>query len=124
MHLNGMIRYDIKLFLLSILVAIVLATLALWIKFGLNSWQTRSNTGVTIASSVVMGLAVSGMHYTAMAATYFIRGDDTMISPSGISPAYLASIVLVATCLIIVITLVATYFRKATTVYLFGDLTS
>ena len=112
MHLNGMIRYDIKLFALSILVAIVLATLALWIKFGLKSWQTRRNTEVMITSSVVMGLAVSGMHYTAMAAAYFIHGEDNTNTTAGMSPTYLASIVLVATCLIIVITLVATYFQK------------
>ena len=111
MHLNGMIRYDIRLFSLSILVAIALATLALWIKFGLKSWKARWNIGVTIASAVVMGLAVSGTHYTAMAAAYFIR-DDATNAASGISPSYLASIVLVATCLVIVTTLVATFFRK------------
>ena len=101
MNLNGMIRYDIKLFSLSILVAIVLATLALWIKFGLKSFQNRWDAGVTIASAVIMGLAVSGMHYTAMAAAYFIRGDEATITTTGISPAYLASIVLAATCLLI-----------------------
>lgn len=67
MRLNGLIRYDIRLFSLSILVAIALATLALWIKFRLQSWQARWNTWVMIASAAVMGLAVSGMHYTAMA---------------------------------------------------------
>ena len=112
MQLNGMIRYDIKLFSLSILIAVALTTLALWIKFGLKSWQTRWNNGVTIASAVVMGLAVSGMHYTAMAAAYFIRGGDTSIVTSGTSPAYLASIVLVATSLIIVVTIVTTYFSQ------------
>ena len=111
MHLNGMIRYDVKLFSLSILVAIMLATLALWIKFGLKTWQIRWSTAVTIASAVVMGLAVSGMHYTAMAAAYFIQDGDATNALSGISPALLASIVLAATCLIIVITLVATFSR-------------
>ena len=112
MRLNGMIRYDIKLFILSILVAIILATLALWIKFGLQSLQTRWNTGVTIASAVVMGLAVAGMHYTAMASAYFIRGGDTTLAASGISPTFLAVIVLATTCLIIVVTIVAIYGVK------------
>jgi len=112
MRLNGLIRYDIKLFSLSILVAIVLATLALWIKFRLQSWQARWNSGVTVASAVVMGLAVSGMHYTAMAAAYFIRDGDTATVTSGISPTFLAAIVLAATCLIIVVTIVATYVGK------------
>jgi len=111
MRLNGLIRYDIKLFSLSILVAIALATLALWIKFRLQSWQARWDSGVTVASAVVMGLAVSGMHYTAMAAAYFIRDGDAALAV-GISPTFLAAIVLAATCLIIVVTIVATYVGK------------
>ena len=109
MRLDGLIRYDSKLFVLSILVAIALATLALWIKFRLHAWSIRWNTWVTVASAVVMGLAVSGMHYTAMAAAYFIRDGDNTIASSGISPTFLASIVLIATSLIVVMTIVATY---------------
>jgi PAS domain S-box-containing protein len=112
MRLNGLIRYDIKLFSLSILVAIALATLALWIKFRLQLWQARWNAWATIAGAVVMGLAVSGMHYTAMAAAYFVRDGDTNVVASGISPTFLAAIVLAATCLIIVVTIVATYVGK------------
>ncbi len=112
MHLNGMIRYDIKLFMLSILVAVALSTLALWIKFGLQFWKSSRNTAVSIISATVMGLAVSGMHYTAMAAAYFIRDGDTTIATSGIAPTFLAALVLAATSLIIVVTIVATYVEK------------
>jgi NO-binding membrane sensor protein with MHYT domain len=111
MRLNGLIRYDIKLFILSILIALVLATFALWIKFRLKTLQIRWSGGVTLISAVVMGLAVSGMHYTAMASAYFIRGGDAAAS-SGIAPTFLAAIVLVVTSLIIVVTLVAVYFSK------------
>ena len=117
MHYSGMaairvdalIRYDVKLFLLSILVAIVLATFALWIKFRLLSLPSRWNAWATIASAVVMGLAISGMHYTAMAAAYFIRDGDSTVIASGITPTFLASIVLAATSLIVVMVMVATY---------------
>ena len=112
MRLNGLIRYDIKLFSLSILVAIVLATLALWIRFRLQSLPARWNAMVSIVSAVVMGLAVSGMHYTAMAAAYFIRDDGSSIIDSGISPTFLAAIVLASTGVIIVVTIVATYVGK------------
>ncbi|MDP1897201.1 MAG: MHYT domain-containing protein, partial [Sulfurimicrobium sp.] len=111
MSLNGLIRYDAKLFLLSILVAIALATFALWIKFRLQLLRSRWNMGVTIASAVVMGLAVSGMHYIAMLAAYFIREGDITIEP-GISPTFLAAIVLTATSLIVVVTIVATYVGR------------
>ncbi len=112
MRLNGLIRYDVKLFLLSILVAVALATLALWIKFRLQSWQSRWNKWVTMSSAVVMGLAVSGMHYTAMAAAYFIRNGDSTLVTSGISPTFLSIIVLSATSLTVVVTIVATYVGK------------
>jgi len=113
MRLNGLIRYDITLFLLSIVVAIALATLALWIKFRLQSLQAGRNTGGLIASAVVMGLAVSGMHYTAMAAAYFIRNGDTTLVVSGMAPAFLSAIVLLVTSLIVVMTIVSLYIGKA-----------
>ena len=112
MRLDGLIRYDTRLFLLSILVAIVLATLALWIKFHLQSLPTRWNKWATIASAVMMGLAVSGMHYTAMAAAYFVRDGDATLTPVGIAPAFLAAIVLAATCLIVSVTIIATFIGK------------
>ena len=109
MRLDGLIRYDTRLFLTSFLVAIALATLALSIKFRLQRWPSRWSRWATGASAVVMGLAVSGMHYTAMAATYFIRQDDFAAVTAGMTPTFLASIVLVATSLIVVVTIVATY---------------
>ena len=107
MRLSGVIRYDAKLFLLSILVAVVLATAALWIKFRLQAIHARGTSWVTFGSAGVLGLAVSGMHYTAMLAAYFVRNDSPAVS--GIAPAFLAFIVLTVTGLIVVVTIVATY---------------
>lgn len=112
MRLDGFIRYDLKLFVLSVLVAVALATLALWIKFRLQSWQARWQAWVPVVSAVVMGMAVSGMHYTAMAAAYFVRDGETSVVDSHLGPTFLASIVLVATGVIIVVTIVATYVSK------------
>jgi diguanylate cyclase (GGDEF)-like protein/PAS domain S-box-containing protein len=112
MRFNGLIRYDIRLFTLSILVAIVLATFALWIKFRLQAEQSRLKNWATPASAMMMGLAVSGMHYTAMAAAYFIRGDGPNVLNVGISPTFLAAIVLASTSLIITLTIVATYIGR------------
>jgi hypothetical protein len=81
MHYTGMaamrmapvLRYDPATFGLSLLVAVVLAILALWVRFGLRrsnlqwSAQTRS-----VVSAIVMGLAIAGMHYTGMAAARFV----------------------------------------------------
>jgi len=54
--------YSPPLFLLSVLIAIVAGTAALWI----GRWVR--GTGATAAAALVMGVAVSGMHYTGVAA--------------------------------------------------------
>ena len=112
MRLEGLIRYDFPLFGLSILVAVALATLAIWIKFRLQLWDERWRNWIPVLCATVMGLAVSGMHYTAMAAAYFIREDDMGIVDSHLGATFLASIVLAAAGVIIVVTLVATYVAR------------
>ncbi|MFD2270560.1 MHYT domain-containing protein [Undibacterium arcticum] len=112
MRFDGLIRYDLKLLLLSIVVAVCLATLALWMKFRLLSWHSRWNPRLPVVSAAALGLAVAGMHYTAMAAAYFIRDGDGTVVDSQIGPTFLAAIILAATSVIIVITIVATYVSK------------
>ena len=112
MHLNGELRYDLKRILLSSLVAIILAMLALWIKYGVKSWQWPSTKALTIVSAIVMGLAVSSMHYTAMRATYFVQNDAISVDNSSISSTLLAAIILAASCLMIVSTLLTLYFKQ------------
>jgi NO-binding membrane sensor protein with MHYT domain len=62
MRMSAQMTYDPRLFLLSVLIAIVAATAAfcaaLWLR-GLRS---------TLAAAAIMAVAVSGMHYTGMAA--------------------------------------------------------
>jgi PAS domain S-box-containing protein len=80
MHYAGMsgmrmgleLRYDPLMFSLSIVVAVVLATLALWIRFGLSSVHRLSESRRLLIAAVVMGCAVTGMHYTAMEAARFV----------------------------------------------------
>jgi diguanylate cyclase (GGDEF)-like protein/PAS domain S-box-containing protein len=112
LQLDGLIRYDLKLFLLSILVAVALATLAIWLRFRLQSWRLNRQFVVPVVSAIVMGLAVSGMHYTAMAAAYFISDGDKSIVDSQITPTFLASMVLIVTGALIVMTIVASYVAK------------
>jgi PAS domain S-box-containing protein len=79
MHYTGMaamqmsldLRYDPFMFGLSIVVAVVLATLALWIRFGLRTLRLP-DWMLTAFSAGVMGCAIAGMHYTGMAAARFV----------------------------------------------------
>jgi NO-binding membrane sensor protein with MHYT domain len=79
MSMQGdVVRYNVPLVAVSVLIAIVAGTAALWA--GLRVRGIRS----TIAASLVMGVAVSGMHYTGMAAMHVYAGTGAM-SMSGVS---------------------------------------
>ena len=110
MQINGLIQYNPALFVLSLVVAVALAYLALWIKTWLQKKSGYSTFWITVASAVVLGLAVSGMHYTAMLSAYFVR-DDASLVDAGIEPAFLAMIVLTVSGLIILATIVSTYLE-------------
>ena len=73
MRMSLSLRYDPFMFGLSIVVAVVLATLALWVRFGLRSFGARlDESRLLLISATVMGCAIAGMHYTGMAAARFI----------------------------------------------------
>jgi len=70
MRLPAMHHYDLPLVILSVLVAIVMSLVALWLSFHLRdhaktSWPQKG------ASAFVMGAGVAAMHYTGMAAATF-----------------------------------------------------
>jgi NO-binding membrane sensor protein with MHYT domain len=76
MHYLGMgairgcgLDYDLILVAASVAIAIVASIAALWFAFYKRSIVT------TLAGGVVQGLAIASMHYTAMAATYFVPAD-------------------------------------------------
>ncbi|HEY0586669.1 MAG TPA: MHYT domain-containing protein [Pseudoduganella sp.] len=109
MHYTGMaamrsalqLRYDPWMFALSIVVAIALATLALWVRFGLQGLRGRlGETGTVAMAGAIMGCAISGMHYTGMAAARFV-GRVPLDPASGIANAgFLALAVTLTTALL------------------------
>jgi diguanylate cyclase (GGDEF)-like protein/PAS domain S-box-containing protein len=112
LQIEGLIRYDFVLFGLSLLVAVALSALAIWLKFHLHALATPIRNWASVISASVLGLSVSGMHYTAMAAAYFLREADTSIADNDISITFLASTVVAATGLIILVTIVASYLAR------------
>lgn len=68
MRMHATAQYAAGAFALSLAIGMVLAILALWIRFGLaGSGKTLSRTGKILAT-LVMGSAIAGMHYTAVLA--------------------------------------------------------
>jgi NO-binding membrane sensor protein with MHYT domain len=82
MHYVGMAAMEMKasesykpsLFALSIVIAVVAATAALWAALRLRGyWHT-------VIAALIMGVAVSGMHYTGMAALLVHSADGRTVS--------------------------------------------
>jgi diguanylate cyclase (GGDEF)-like protein/PAS domain S-box-containing protein len=93
MRLEGFVRYDPTLFVLSIIVAIALSYLALSVKNWVVCLESRCNMLV----AAIMGGAISGMHYTAMSSAYFVRGDAGALPPSLFTTNALSILVSVTT---------------------------
>ncbi len=88
MHYTGMaamqmsppIIYDPTLLAASVAIAIVAALAALWIAFTLrdnSGWMRYAKLG----SAIIMGFAITGMHYTGMAAARFAPDSVCLTGP-------------------------------------------
>lgn len=108
MRLDGLVRYDPGLFATSIVVAVALAWGALTIRLRLG---LRRAAWRDVLTALVMGCAVSGMHYTAMAAAYFIRnGGD--VATDALNPLLLAIAVVVVTGVLTALGLIAAFAHR------------
>lgn len=82
--LNGTFQYDVVTVALSVLIAIAAATAALWAAVSIKGFLA------SLGASLVMGLAVSGMHYTGMAAVdVHLHGASEAVLWAGESPTSL-----------------------------------
>lgn len=82
MRLNGQLEYNTATVAVSVVIAVVAATAALW-----AAGQVRGFLW-SVGASLVMGLAVTGMHYTGMAALS-VHVHHSGAPVSGDSPASL-----------------------------------
>jgi NO-binding membrane sensor protein with MHYT domain len=63
--------YDSPIVALSIVIAIVASVVALWLAFNFRSDLSLRGHVLKLLSAAVMGIAIAGMHYTAMAGVGF-----------------------------------------------------
>jgi NO-binding membrane sensor protein with MHYT domain len=106
MHYTGMaamrmaatMSFDTTLVAVSVVIAVVASSVALWLALHLTvAWQMA-------VASIVMGVAVTGMHYTGMAAARFAH-DPSHATPqvSSVSPDFLAYAVFLLSLIIMVL---------------------
>ena len=104
MRMSGSLAFSPSIVLISVLIAVTAATVALWLTFRQNSvWQKLLAAGV-------MGLAVAGMHYTGMAAATFSDSRHDAMMEAGaaaMGQQTLAFYVAGATLLILLLAMLA-----------------
>ncbi len=116
MHYTGMaamqghaeLSYDPIFVALSLVIAIGASTVALWLAF------RTTDLGQKLAAAVVMGLAISGMHYTGMRAAIFTAHDPAHGAPVNTSfdQTSLALAVAGITFVILALASVASLFER------------
>jgi PAS domain S-box-containing protein len=125
MHYTGMagmrvsagLTYDPVIVGASVAVAIIVSFAALALTRNMINTQSEQRTWVKkVAASLLMGLAVAGMHYTGMAAAHF-NGGSTAWRPTGtflLGTYQLGFVVAITSVALLIIALAATGFERWT----------
>jgi diguanylate cyclase (GGDEF)-like protein len=104
MQMDPQIQYNWPIFLLSLLIAAGASIAALWLAFTLRLGQYRFMWLRRATASILMGIAIAGMHYTGMAAANFPMGAICRAA-SAIDTHFMMITVVVSTMSILIITL-------------------
>lgn len=102
MVMQGDMVYDKTLVGISLVIAVVAATVALWLAVNLKG------TSLMLGSAVVMAIAVCGMHYTGMAAMGMVHDHsaELVAIENSMSPMTMGLFIFCASMLLLVICLV------------------
>ena len=130
MHYTGMaamqmqpgIHYRPGLFAASVAIAIAASMAALWIAHTLRDSRQHRVLIKRIGAACVMGVAITGMHYTGMAAADFLPGS-VCGAARGVNAQWLATTIILFTFAILIVTLILSRFDARTT-FLAGSVSS
>jgi PAS domain S-box-containing protein len=119
MHYGGMsairiqpaILYDPLLVAASGAIAFGASFAALWLAFHLRSGDSGRLAWGRLGAAVIMGMAISGMHYTGMAASRFSRGAFC-VGGLPINNKWLASFIALITIALLAIALITAVFDR------------
>ena len=112
MRMDPGIDYDPLWFAASIVIAIAASAAALWITLWLETSQIP-RLSMRLLASLLMGLAIVGMHFTGMAAANFPAGSICSAAGNGgIDSHWRALVVIVATVATIGIALIASVYDR------------
>jgi len=101
MRLPATPRWNPGLVTLSILIAIGVSAVALWLAFHYGHGARGAWTWPKLGSAVVMGLAIPSMHYTGMAAARFVHAPGLMMSDNAIAASALGTLGIAGTTVLV-----------------------
>lgn len=113
MHYTGMsamqmpaaLSYDMNIVTISVAIAVLASIAALWLAFKMRG------TLPMLASALIMGIAVSGMHYTGMVAAQ-IQPDGSQATATGIASGDFGVAIFLIVALLLGVVLVITLKRQ------------
>ena len=113
MRLDALVRYDPLLFVTSLAVAVVLAIIALQVRFWIRRAPGEPSTLPQQAGgALILGFAVSAMHYTAMASTYCFGSSDRTIYSLALDRRVFATIITLIMALVLLIAIASVIFAR------------
>jgi diguanylate cyclase (GGDEF)-like protein len=114
LHMMPAIHYRPVWFAASLAIAIGASSAALWMARALSDENGRHVAPKRLAAALVMGVAISGMHYTAMGAADFAP-NAICGAANDIDSTWLATSVILLTFAVLIVTLMLSRFDVRTT---------
>jgi NO-binding membrane sensor protein with MHYT domain/nitrogen-specific signal transduction histidine kinase len=114
MRLDALVRYDPALFAVSVGVAVVLAVIALQVRFWMGRVSSaKGASGVQeVSGALILGFAVTAMHYTAMASTYCFATDLSNPDPFALDPRLFATVTTLIAGLVLLMAIAGVIFVR------------
>ncbi len=112
MRMPAILKYDLLYFVLSIVIAHILASIALYIKYVDLNKNPILKKYQSFMSAIIMGLSISGMHYTAMGSARLYVSNIVMPNDSIMTNNALLISVVTITSLILITVIIVAYIDK------------
>jgi anti-anti-sigma factor len=112
MRMQAHVVYQPLVVALSVLIAIIASIAALWLAVKFRNEASQGQWRLKLASALVMGVAITGMHYTGMYAAHFHVTTDYIPQTTSIDRMPLATAIILATIVILGFTLLAALFDR------------
>ena len=115
MRISAIMYYDIRLVIISVIIAIAVSLVGLFLVFRLREETTANPTWKKLLAAMIMGSAIPTMHYIGMSAASFLPMSNTALESQLKPPenvVTLAASVIIGTLIILGLALLTAFFDR------------